>query len=99
MEKDQENIQVIVRVRSLNERERNEGSRSCVTLNNENNNILILDSKPERKVFYFDYVGGEKLTQKELYGLVGRPLLTAAIEGNKINNLLLFIESTWKQLG
>lgn len=81
MDKDQDNIQVIVRVRSLNEREKNEGSRSCVTLNNENNNILILDSKPERKVFYFDYVGGEKLTQKELYGLVGRPLLTAAIEG------------------
>ncbi len=83
MDKDQDNIQVIVRVRALNEKERNEGSKSCITLNNDNNNILILDSKPERKTFYFDYVGGEKLTQKELYVLVGRPLLNAAIEGSR----------------
>jgi kinesin family member 15 len=83
MEKDKDSIQVMVRVRPLNERERNEGAKSCINFNEEIPNSLILDSRPEPKNFYFDFVGGEKTTQEDIFRIVGKTLTTACLEGAK----------------
>ncbi len=47
METESDNIQVMVRVRPLNEREKREDARPCVIIDETNKNTLILDSKIE----------------------------------------------------
>lgn len=58
IDKDKDNIQVMVRVRPLNSREIGEGAISCIILPDDNPCKIILDCKPEGKSFVFDYVGG-----------------------------------------
>jgi hypothetical protein len=56
IDKDKDNIQVMVRVRPLNEREKNEGAVSCVNLNPDNPVQILLDCKNEIKSFNFDCI-------------------------------------------
>lgn len=62
MDKGADNIQVMVRVRPLNDREKREGAKSCIILDDENPNSITIDAKPEPKSFKFDFVGGDKTT-------------------------------------
>lgn len=57
-----DNIQVMVRVRPLNDREKREGAKSCIILEDETPNSITIDAKPESKSFKFDFVGGDKTT-------------------------------------
>ena len=75
------NIQVMVRVRPLNSREKTEGAKSCITFSDENPNMITLDCKPETKTFVFDFVGGEKTTQEDIFNVCGRPITHACLEG------------------
>jgi hypothetical protein len=52
----------MVRVRGLNERETRDGAKSCILLDDQRPNTIILDSKPDQKIFNFDYVGGTTIT-------------------------------------
>lgn len=56
-----ENVKVCIRIRPLNQREITEGNTSCVKV--IDNGTIILDSKPEPKIFSFDYVANETTTQ------------------------------------
>ena len=47
METESDNIQVMVRVRPLNDREKREDARPCVILDEYNPNSLVLDCKTE----------------------------------------------------
>jgi hypothetical protein len=77
-----DNIQVMVRVRPLNQREREDGSHSCVELDRDNQRQLMLDQGgAEAKNFYFDYVGGMELGQEQIFNVVGKPLTAACLEG------------------
>jgi len=81
IDKNADNIQVIIRVRPFSANEKAEDAKSCVIVDEEDHNKLILDAKPEPKVFNFDWVGGEKTTQKDIFDLCGKPLVQACLEG------------------
>ena len=78
IDKNTDNIQVMVRVRPLNNKESAE--ESCVAVQPELNQI-ILDAKPEQKLFTFDWVGGESTTQEQIFDVVGKPMVQTCLEG------------------
>jgi hypothetical protein len=47
IDKNADNIQVMVRCRALNEKEKKEGAKPCVIISEDNPNVLYLDAKPE----------------------------------------------------
>ena len=71
----------MVRVRALNDRETREGAKSCIVLDNQRPNTIILDSKPDQKIFNFDYVAGNNITQDDIFRIVGKPITQACLEG------------------
>jgi len=73
----------MVRVRPLNDREKNEGAKSCVILDEDKPNIITIDAKPEPKTFKFDFVGGDKITQEDIFQIAAKPLMMSALEGIK----------------
>ncbi|KAL4437881.1 hypothetical protein ABPG74_001052 [Tetrahymena malaccensis] len=81
MDKNADNIQVMVRVRPLNDREKREGAKSCIILDDESPNSITIDAKPEPKQFKFDFVGGEKTSQEDIFQIAAKPLMMAALEG------------------
>jgi len=83
-DKSNPNIQVLVRVRPLNSKEIQEGARSCLFLDSQDPSKITLDTKPEQKVFYFDFVAGKVVSQVGLFDIVGRPLAEICIEGYNI---------------
>ena len=62
----------MVRIRPLNSREKEDGSKSCVTI--EDNRKVIIEYPPDSKSFNFDYVGGQELGQDQIFKIVGSPL-------------------------
>lgn len=79
--KDKDNIQVMIRVRPLNQRELAEGATSCLILPEDNAQQILIDSRPEPKSFLFDYVAGHGMTQEDIFSVVGKPLTEACLEG------------------
>ena len=74
----------MVRVRPLNERELNEGAKSCVILDSNFPKTITLDAKPNNKEFNFDYVVGADTSQEDIFNIVGRPLTSVCLEGKKL---------------
>lgn len=81
MQETADNVTVMVRVRPLNERERQGDARTCTKLHEKNANTLILETKPDPKYFTFDYVASELATQVDIFNIVGRPIANACLEG------------------
>lgn len=81
IDKNADNIQVMVRVRPLNNREKEEDSKACVKIDESSSGCIILDCKPEQKRFFFDWVGGENTTQQAIFKTVGEPMVAACLEG------------------
>lgn len=79
-----DNIQVIVRVRPLNPRESLENQKSCLRYSEENTQTLILDCKPDPKIFYFDLIANEKMSQLEIFQQIGKPISVSALEGYNV---------------
>jgi hypothetical protein len=67
LDKNADNIQVMVRCRALNDREVREGAKSCLLVSEDYPNQIILDQKPDPKTYNFDYVGGENVSQQEIF--------------------------------
>ena len=78
IDKNTDNIQVMVRVRPLNSRESAE--ETCLGVDQQSNKI-VLDAKPEQKVFIFDWVGGESTKQEEIFDVIGKPMVQTCLEG------------------
>lgn len=57
-----ENIRVMVRCRPLNEREKKEGAKECISFDEANPNYVYIGSKTDSKKYVFDYVGGANTT-------------------------------------
>jgi hypothetical protein len=76
-----QNIQVMVRVRPLNHRELKANDKNCIEVPAEQEECLILDSKPESKVFSYDCVWGEKSSQENIFEKIGKPMADRSLEG------------------
>lgn len=81
IDKNADNIQVMVRIRPLNPRELAEEAKSCLILDSSDTNTVVLDAKPEPKIFNFDWIGGEETTQENIFDTVGKPMIEACLEG------------------
>jgi len=62
-----ENVQVIVRVRPMNEKERNRGDKEAVKLDLAANNITVEGADVASKTFGFDAVYNNSFSQKDVY--------------------------------
>ena len=76
-----DNIFVLVRIRPQNDREVREGGEICVRVDEGRNNAVVLETKPEAKVFSFDWVASKSIGQEEIFKGVGRPLVDTCIQG------------------
>ncbi|KAL4459492.1 hypothetical protein ABPG74_018105 [Tetrahymena malaccensis] len=74
---DQENIQVLVRIRPLNSREKAEGATPCMQVDKSNPTTVIIDGKS----YNYDYITGSETTQEDIFHIVGKPVALAWLEG------------------
>lgn len=80
-ESNRDNIFVVVRVRPLSDRELREGSESCLQVDDQRQNTLILQTTPEPKLFSFDWVASPVTTQEQLFDHVGKRLVDTCLQG------------------
>lgn len=77
-----DNITVMVRIRPLSEKERQEeGTRICLRVHDQFFNSVVLETKPDPKCFTFDYVASELSSQADIFNTIGRPIANACLEG------------------
>ena len=81
IDKNADNIQVMVRVRPLNSRENVEDAKPCIITDDFSSSRLILDTKPEQKIFNYDWVGGENTSQEKIFEVAGRAMVQSCLEG------------------
>jgi kinesin family protein 15 len=81
LDKNTDNIHVVVRVRPMNSNESKEENGACVQVDDNDEHYLILDSKPEPKKYTFDWVAGPNTTQKDIFEFAGKPMIQACLEG------------------
>ena len=75
-----DNVKVIIRVRPLNEREKQEGAKISVSIPEPYKTVAI-DVKSEQKCFTYDYVASEDITQEEIFEQVGKPIALSCLTG------------------
>ena len=81
MKNKSESVKVAVRVRPMNNREKEEHSTICVEVDQTNNTISINSPKHETKTFQFDFVYPMESTQKEVYNQVAFPIVDSIFQG------------------
>ena len=78
-----DNIKVLVRIRPFSQREISEGSRTCVWVSEETVNNIILDGPPKPRQFAYDWTGGPKTSQQDIFNSIGRPMVDSCISGKQ----------------
>jgi kinesin family protein 15 len=76
-----DNIFVLVRIRPQNDREMREGNEICVRVDENRQNAIVLETKPEPKVFTFDWVASRGTSQEDIFNGVGKKLVDTCLEG------------------
>jgi kinesin family protein 3/17 len=81
-----ESIKVVVRCRPLNSREKEDGRQKIVDMDKKNCQVVLNNPKGDTsgeppKQFTFDAVMDELISQKEVYELSARPIVSNVIEG------------------
>lgn len=77
-----DNIQVMVRVRPFNEREKKEDLvNRCVRMDESEPDSIVLECRPEPKKFKFDWVGCEETTQEQVFMAAGHSLVDFCLQG------------------
>lgn len=76
-----DNIFVLVRVRPLSERESREENETCVRVDENKQNMIILETKPEPKVFSFDWVASRSTSQEEIFNSIGKKMVDVCLQG------------------
>ena len=74
----EDSIKVAVRTRPLNKREK---AKACVSIIANDQNQVMVQSKPEAKSFTFDYVADEESSQESIFQNIGAPLTESCLEG------------------
>lgn len=75
-----DNVKVAIRIRPLNEKESQEGSKSCISVQ-DSQKTLIIDLKAEKKYFTFDYIASEDSSQQDLFDQIGKPISNSCLSG------------------
>lgn len=73
-------VQVIVRLRPINEREEGQGGQKRCVQQSGPRSLRCL-TQPEPTQFTFDHVVGENVSQEALFALVGQPMVQNCIYG------------------
>ena len=85
MSKDSDNIQVIIRVRPLNERELGEEDcKRCVIVDQPSRKRLRLgleDNKTGPRDFEFDWIGDERTSQQQIFESIGKSMVERCVKG------------------
>lgn len=76
-----DNIKVMIRIRPFNTREISEGSRTCNWISEEVPRTIVLDSNPKPRCFTFDWTGGSKTTQSEIFNYIGKQMVDSVFQG------------------
>ena len=71
------NIKVMVRVRPLNSKEKQEDGTTCVTVEGSGKNSVNIGSRS----FCYDWVGGWGTSQQDIFDNIGIPLVNTCLEG------------------
>lgn len=74
-----DNVKVAIRIRPLNDKEQQESGSLC--LNVIESKTILLESKPEPKSFTYDNVADEKISQEEVFEIVGKPITASCMRG------------------
>jgi hypothetical protein len=74
------NVQVVVRVRPPNEREKEQGYTKIVSVD-PSETCLFLKEKAQPRPFTFDYVADEATTQDSIFQRIGRPIAESCLQG------------------
>jgi len=84
-----DNVKVVIRVRPTNERERCKCNASdflvagnqkhCLVV--EDDSKIVLDRGLDQKMFTFDYVAADEVTQEEVFSRVAKPIADSCLEG------------------
>ena len=75
--------QVVCRFRPLNERERKETDRLCVTLDGNGTTVDVVSTEGygDRHTFHFDKIFGFDSSQEQVYDAVAKPVVDGLFEG------------------
>ena len=74
-------VKVAIRVRPMNQHEKNQNSKLCVTVDVPNSTVSVISDKNEQKTFPFDYVYPMETTQREVYDQVAFPIVDSIFQG------------------
>ena len=75
-----DNVKVAIRIRPLNDKERQEGGKPGITIQEPFKSIAI-DMKSERKCFKFDYIAAEDVSQSDIFDMIGEPIASSCLSG------------------
>lgn len=79
------------------------GRKKCLEIQN---NMIILDAKPEQKILKFDFVAGEEVTQERMFVEVAKGIADSCLEGKpgisysrvQWDHFCLWLDRSWKDL-
>ncbi|CAG9334317.1 unnamed protein product [Blepharisma stoltei] len=74
-----DNVKVAIRVRPLNAKESSETGRRCLTIHESS--TISIDARPDPKVFTYDYVADENVTQDQIFEIIGKPIACSCLAG------------------
>ena len=72
-------VKVAIRVRPMNNHEKEQNSTICVDVDTQNNTVSV--SKNDTKTFQFDYVYPMETTQRQIYDEVAFPIVDSIFQG------------------
>lgn len=75
-----DNIQVVIRVRPLNERENKTQERKCLYKESDTQITTAKECKEEKR-FNYDWIIGEEGSQVDIYRKIGEPMTDACLQG------------------
>lgn len=77
-------VQVVVRLRPMNDKEQSEGTLPVVSSSTASKSVTVIKgkgSKQARSTFTFDNVFGSFSTQQEVFGATLRPVISDVLKG------------------
>ena len=77
MVESKDNVKVAIRIRPLNEREIDEGSKKCISVQESGKKVCIGD----HKVFTYDYVADEAISQETIFEMIGKSIASSCMSG------------------
>ena len=75
-----DNVRVAIRIRPLNDKERQDSGKTSIFIQDPGKTLAI-DVRSEKKNFTFDYIASEDITQEEVFEKIGKPIAASCLSG------------------